>query len=103
MAEYQNLLPRSSTTNTTTNTTPQCIEGACAPPPSYISSFKELTTDGFNSSLTNSYHHVPPDVIDRNLELAIEMSREDEKRLADDLRREQEMFEEVLRLSMEEK
>lgn len=45
----------------------------------------------------------PPDYLDPNLELAIKLSQEEERRREEDLRREEEMLAEVLRLSMQEK
>lgn len=44
-----------------------------------------------------------PDYLDPNLELAIKLSQEEERRREEERKREEEMLAEVLRLSLEEK
>lgn len=44
-----------------------------------------------------------PDYLDPNLELAIKLSQEEERRREEDRKREEEMLAEVLRLSLEDK
>lgn len=51
----------------------------------------------------NTFAPYPAENIDTDLAMAIQISEQEQKQLQEDLKREQEMLEEVLRLSLEEK
>ena len=71
---------------------------------SLLTSF-QASSSSSNSGQNNSEDVTDsiPDYMDPNLELAIKLSQEEERRREEDARREQEMLEQVLRLSLEEK
>lgn len=59
-------------------------------------------TNDVASSNGNSPNHAPQS-LDSNLAIALRLSEQEQRQIEDDLKREQEMIEEALRRSLEEK